>query len=68
MITVLCQRGDEMEVDSHPRKEEITELKVGLVKHLDELKDLSQNYQLKLDESLLARQVIMACSYCCWNS
>ena len=41
----------------HPRGEEIQELKNGLVEHLGKLKELSQNYQTKLDESLLARQV-----------
>ncbi len=57
MITALCQRGEEMGNDTHPRTEEISELKEGLVKHLDQLKVSSNNYQLKLDESLLARQV-----------
>ena len=43
--------------DEHPRAAEVEQLKNGLVEHLDSLKDMSQNYQAKLDESLLARQV-----------
>ena len=43
--------------DDHPRAAEVEQLKNGLVEHLDSLKDMSQNYQAKLDESLLARQV-----------
>lgn len=45
--------------DEHPRQGEVDQLKNGLVEHLDNLKVLSQNYQAKLDESLLARQVII---------
>eukprot|EP00795_Rhopilema_esculentum_P013447 gene13447-4319_t len=56
IITALCVNGEEMANGEHPRGEEIQELKDGLVEHLDKLKDLSQNYQTKLDESLLARQ------------
>lgn len=43
--------------EEQPRQEEVEQLKNGLVEHLDNLKVLSQNYQAKLDESLLARQV-----------
>ena len=57
IITALCVTGDQMVNDEHPKQTEVDQLKSGLVEHLDNLKVLSQNYQAKLDESLLARQV-----------
>ena len=57
IITALCVTGDQMVNEEHPRQAEVDQLKSGLVEHLDNLKVLSQNYQSKLDESLLARQV-----------
>ena len=42
---------------NHPRSEEITTMKDGLLKRWDELKNLSNDYEQNLNESLLARQV-----------
>eukprot|EP00794_Sanderia_malayensis_P017794 gene17794-19571_t len=56
IITALCQQGEEMTNENHPKAEEINDLKDGLLTHLDQLKESSNNYQVKLDESLLARQ------------
>ena len=53
--------------NEHPRKEEVVELKDGLVEHLAQLKELSQNYQSNLDESLLARQVHIFVCFCLFS-